>query len=113
MENIDIFNFELTENDVVFTVFTDSVDLYQSRLEELTKERGAYATTEAVKDLAGTAVEEFSSRLAMADRPPRRMLVFVAIPVVVAIALSYTQPLDFWMQDGDFAHGTFAVILRQ
>ena len=45
--------FELTENDVVFTVFTDSVDLYQSRLEELTKERGAYATTEAVKDLAG------------------------------------------------------------
>ena len=45
--------FELTEDDVVFTIFTDSVDLYQSRLEELRKERGAYSTIEAAKDHAG------------------------------------------------------------
>ncbi|MBM4169363.1 MAG: pyridoxal-phosphate dependent enzyme [Ignavibacteria bacterium] len=45
--------FELTENDVVFTVFTDSVDLYQSRLEELRGERGKYSTIEAAKDMAG------------------------------------------------------------
>ncbi len=45
--------FELTNNDVVFTIFTDSGDLYQSRLEELRKERGAYTSVEAVKDLAG------------------------------------------------------------
>ena len=34
--------FELGEQDVIFTVFTDSMDLYQSRLEELRAERGAY-----------------------------------------------------------------------
>ena len=45
--------FELTEDDVVFTIFTDSVDLYRSRLEELRKERGAYSTIEAAKDHAG------------------------------------------------------------
>jgi cysteine synthase len=32
--------FELDEHDVVLTVFTDSMDLYQSRLRELTEERG-------------------------------------------------------------------------
>ncbi|MCX6143702.1 MAG: pyridoxal-phosphate dependent enzyme [Ignavibacteriales bacterium] len=45
--------FELTEDDVVFTIFTDSVDLYRSRIEELRKERGAYSTIEAAKDHAG------------------------------------------------------------
>jgi cysteine synthase len=45
--------FELTEDDVIFTIFTDSVDLYRSRLAELHKERGAYSTIEAAKDHAG------------------------------------------------------------
>jgi len=45
--------FELTENDIVFTIFTDSVDLYQSRLEELRRERGIYSTIQAAKDHAG------------------------------------------------------------
>jgi cysteine synthase A len=45
--------FELTEEDVVFTIFTDSVDLYQSRLEELRRERGMYSSVQAAKDHAG------------------------------------------------------------
>jgi cysteine synthase len=45
--------FELTEDDVVFTIFTDSIDLYRSRLEELRREHGAYSTIEAAKDHAG------------------------------------------------------------
>jgi hypothetical protein len=45
--------FELGEQDVIFTVFTDSTDLYQSRLEELRKERGAYRAKDAVADCAG------------------------------------------------------------
>jgi cysteine synthase len=32
--------YELDEHDVVLTVFTDSIDMYQSRLRELTEERG-------------------------------------------------------------------------
>jgi cysteine synthase len=45
--------FELGEQDVIFTVFTDSTDLYQSRLEELREERGAYRTKNAAADFAG------------------------------------------------------------
>ncbi|MEK6570089.1 MAG: pyridoxal-phosphate dependent enzyme, partial [Bacteroidota bacterium] len=32
--------FELDENDIILTIFTDSADLYQSRLNELNEERG-------------------------------------------------------------------------
>jgi len=45
--------FEFEERDVIFTVFTDSTELYQSRLEELRAERGAYRTSDAVADYAG------------------------------------------------------------
>jgi cysteine synthase len=45
--------FELGEQDVIFTVFTDSTDLYKSRLEELRAERGAYRERDAVADYAG------------------------------------------------------------
>ncbi|MFH1726613.1 MAG: pyridoxal-phosphate dependent enzyme [Elusimicrobiota bacterium] len=43
--------YELDSDDVVFTVFTDSVDLYGSRLTEMNKERGAYTEDQAIADL--------------------------------------------------------------
>ena len=45
--------FELGAKDVVFTVFTDSTELYQSRLEELRDQRGAYGAQDAAADWAG------------------------------------------------------------
>jgi cysteine synthase len=45
--------FELSERDVILTVFTDSMELYGSRIEELRHERGAYREAEAVADYAG------------------------------------------------------------
>ena len=42
--------FELGESDVVFTVFTDSMAMYQSRLKELTAERGVYDQRQADRD---------------------------------------------------------------
>lgn len=42
--------FELTEKDFIFTVFTDSMDLYQSRIRELTKTLGPYTQEDAVRD---------------------------------------------------------------
>ena len=44
--------YELTANDVVATVFTDSADLYRSRLEELSEQHGEYTEIEAHKDMA-------------------------------------------------------------
>ena len=43
--------YELTEKDYVTTIFTDSMDLYGSRLTELTQERGAYQQRTADRDL--------------------------------------------------------------
>ncbi len=45
--------FELQENDVILTVFTDSVDLYASRLEELREDQGGYSLLHAARDLEG------------------------------------------------------------
>jgi len=42
--------FELSARDVVFTVFTDSQDLYGSRLDELRSERGPYSERQAALD---------------------------------------------------------------
>jgi hypothetical protein len=39
--------YELGEHDVVLTVFTDSMELYQSRLRELREARGEYTETDA------------------------------------------------------------------
>lgn len=42
--------YELDENDLVVTVFTDSMELYASRVEELREELGAYDEAIALKD---------------------------------------------------------------
>jgi cysteine synthase len=50
--------FELDERDLIFTVFTDSSDLYKSRLEELQAERGGYKAADAAKDHAGPVAHQ-------------------------------------------------------
>jgi hypothetical protein len=54
---------ELNENDVIFTIFTDSVEMYRSRLEEQTAEHGPFTAVCAAKAQAGSlerqAVDHF------------------------------------------------------
>jgi cysteine synthase A len=42
--------FEMTEDDVIVTIATDSADMYKSRLGELTAEKGKYNNDQALKD---------------------------------------------------------------
>ena len=42
--------YEMTEDDVVITIATDSADMYQSRIAELETERGEYNQIQSVKD---------------------------------------------------------------
>ena len=42
--------FEMTSDDVIFTLATDSMEMYQSRLQEQAKANGAYTRDQAVKD---------------------------------------------------------------
>ncbi len=50
--------YEFDEHDVIFTIFTDSTDLYQSRLKELEKERGKYSMLQAAQDHAGPLMHQ-------------------------------------------------------
>lgn len=43
--------YELSENDIVFTVFTDSMELYGSRLKELEEQLGKYSRQQALIDM--------------------------------------------------------------
>jgi cysteine synthase len=63
--------FEFNERDVVFTIFTDSTELYGSRLEELKKERGAYHIQDAIADFSGPLAHQgvdYFKELTFADR---------------------------------------------
>ena len=43
-------HFDLTSDDVIITIATDSAEMYGSRLEELTAERGVYSSLQAARD---------------------------------------------------------------
>ncbi len=42
--------YEMTSDDVIITIATDSVDMYNSRVKELREERGEYNEVQAIKD---------------------------------------------------------------
>ena len=42
--------YEMNENDIIVTIFTDSVELYYSRLEEMNENWGSYNNTQALID---------------------------------------------------------------
>ena len=54
---------ELNENDVILTIFTDSVEMYRSRLEEQTAQHGAFTAVSAAQAQVGSlerqAVDNF------------------------------------------------------
>jgi cysteine synthase len=50
--------FDLGPNDLILTVFTDSVELYASRLEEVRDEEGEYTVMQAARDHAGPLLHQ-------------------------------------------------------
>jgi isopentenyl diphosphate isomerase/L-lactate dehydrogenase-like FMN-dependent dehydrogenase len=66
--------FELTERDVIFTVFTDSTELYGSRVEELIKERGSYRAQDAVADFAGPLAHQSVDYFKELTHPERKAI---------------------------------------
>ena len=63
--------YDLDGNDVIFTVFTDSMQLYQSRLAELREQKGDYREKTAVADFAGALAHQSTDNfreLSYADR---------------------------------------------
>jgi cysteine synthase A len=50
--------YEMDENDFIFTMFTDSMEMYQSRLEEVNAEKGAYSSTQAAVDFGACLMKQ-------------------------------------------------------
>jgi cysteine synthase len=64
--------FELTSEDVVFTIWTDSMELYQSRIEELREEHGAYTRCNAAADYERYLLGEDINHTAELTYPERK-----------------------------------------
>jgi cysteine synthase A len=63
--------FDLGEETVLFTSFTDAANMYESRLEELNDSKGAYTSLQAELDLAGPLLSQktdFFQELCYPDR---------------------------------------------
>lgn len=63
--------YEFTSDDIIFTIATDSADMYQSRIRELNEKQGDYNQLQAAADLGkclhGTAIDHFKE-LTYVDR---------------------------------------------
>lgn len=63
--------YEMDEDDVIITVATDSMEMYDSRIKELNEERGAYTQLQAGRDFEKTmlgASVDYLKELTYADR---------------------------------------------
>ena len=67
-------HFELDERDVIFTVFTDSTELYGSRVKELEKERGTYRAQDAIADFAGPLAHQSVDYFKELTKPERKAI---------------------------------------
>ncbi|MGB8213642.1 MAG: pyridoxal-phosphate dependent enzyme [Anaerolineales bacterium] len=66
--------YELGENDIVLTVLTDSMQLYQSRLKEMHAEFGAYSENDAAADFARYLQGQSTEALLELRYPDRRRI---------------------------------------
>jgi cysteine synthase len=66
--------YELTGRDIVLTVFTDSMELYGTRLEEMGASRGSYTELEAAKDYHRYLMGESSANMLELRTTDRRRI---------------------------------------
>jgi cysteine synthase A len=66
--------YELAREDILLTVFTDSAELYQSRLEEARKQGGEYSKQRAVRDYAQHLVAVKADSMMELKQPDRKRI---------------------------------------
>lgn len=66
--------YEMGENDIVLTVLTDSMDLYQSRIHEMRAEMGDYSPREAAVDYARWILGQSTDNMLELRYPDRRRI---------------------------------------
>jgi len=99
---------ELTEEDIVVTIATDSMQLYGSRLEELSKEKGSYTAKDAQRDielLKSTAIDHIKE-LTYYDRKTIHNLKYFTW--VEQQGRDVNELNEQWYQHDPYWNGTFA-----
>ncbi|TFG34542.1 pyridoxal-phosphate dependent enzyme [Candidatus Thorarchaeota archaeon] len=66
--------YELTEDDVILTVFTDSMDMYQSRLREAKVKHGSYSILDGVRDYYGYLLAQKTDAMIELDHYDRKRI---------------------------------------
>jgi cysteine synthase len=66
--------YELTRNDLVLTVFTDSMELYQSRLAEARQQNGVYSREDAARDYIQHLVDIKTDSMMELTYPDRKRI---------------------------------------
>lgn len=66
--------FELTEKDIVLTVFTDSMEMYESRLKEMRAEQGPYTDAQAAVDFQRSLAGQRVDNILELSYPQRRRI---------------------------------------
>jgi cysteine synthase len=64
--------YEMGEHDVLFTIATDSMDLYHSRIHEMRKEMGEYSPRLAAADFARWVLQQSTDNMLELRHPDRR-----------------------------------------
>jgi cysteine synthase len=64
--------YEMGEHDVLFTIATDSMDLYHSRIHEMRQEMGEYSSRDAAADFARWVLQESTDNMLELRHPDRR-----------------------------------------
>jgi len=92
--------YELNENDVILTVWTDSMELYESRLAEMHEKFGEYSEIDAAvhyaRDLKGTSID-YLQELTYADR--RRVHNLKYFTWIEQQGKTYEEILEQWYND--------------
>jgi cysteine synthase A len=98
---------ELTENDYVVTIATDSMQLYRSRLEELTRERGQYTDADAQRDieLVQSITLDHMKELTYYDRKAMHNLKYFTW--IEQQGRQVQELNEQWYDHDNYWHGTF------
>jgi cysteine synthase len=89
--------FELDENDVIFTIFTDAANMYESRLTELNEERGQYTPLMAAVDYeACLKAQSFDNFLELSYQDKKRIHNLKYYTWVEQQGKTYEEILEQW-----------------
>lgn len=101
---------ELTEKDYVVTIATDSMQLYRSRLEELTCERGQYTEADAQRDieLIQSITIDHIKELSYYDRKAMHNLKYFTW--IEQQGRQVQELNDQWYDHDNYWHGTFGQV---